>query len=94
MVRGKLHRQQAAVQPLDDHARDVAAAVGAVVDQQRFFAKLRIIPLDELANAVLAHVRQVHIADAAVRQLVHAAAVLLHPVEIQQVGFARQRLDK
>jgi hypothetical protein len=42
---------------LDDHARDISAAVGAVVDQQRFFAKLRIIPLDELADAGLAHIR-------------------------------------
>ncbi len=42
-------------------------AVGPVVDKQRFLANLRIIPLDEFANPALAHIRQMHVADAPVR---------------------------
>ena len=85
MVRLNCARQHALAQPLDQHARHVAAAVGAVVDDQALFANLRVIPLDEFADAVGAHVRHVDIADAAARQFVHPAAVGRHPIEVHQL---------
>ena len=90
-IAGVIESQHDAAQPLDDHARNVAAAVGAIVDQERFLAQLRVIPLDEFADARLAHVGQVHVADPAVREFIHFAAVLFHPVEVDQIGLAGQR---
>ena len=51
-VRAKFDAEQLAAQPLDEHSRNVAAAVGAHVHDQPFLADLRVVPLDELADAV------------------------------------------
>ena len=87
----ELLRQGLAAQPLDEHARDVAAAVEAVVHNERFFLELRVVPLDELADAVGVHVRHVQVADAAVRQFVHHFPVAGYPVEIDELGFVGNR---
>ena len=63
---GEARGQQLAPQPLDKHLRHVSAAIVADIDDHPFFADLRIIPLDELADALCLHVGDVDIADAAV----------------------------
>src|SRR5512141_2494447 len=82
LVPGHLDHDHLPDEPVDDHRRDVAAAVAADVDDQGFLAQLGIEMLDELVEAVDAHVRDVDVADLAARGLVDLGDVRLHPVVV------------
>ena len=69
-------------QSFDQHARHVAASICTNVDNQRLFCQLRVIPLDELANTIRSHVRNMQVADASIGGLRNALPVLIHPIEI------------
>src|SRR6185295_19302506 len=66
---------------------DVAAAIGAHIDNQRFLVELRVVPLDEFADPVGAHIGNVNVTNAAISGFVDPLAVLVDPVEIDQIRF-------
>src|SRR5690349_12222400 len=66
----------------------------AHVDDEALLADLRIEPLDELADAVAAHVGNVDIADLAAGLFLDIAAVVFDPAVVLEVRFARHRLDQ
>src|SRR5687767_15725834 len=78
-------------QPLDQHARYVAAAVCAHIDYQTFFADLRVVPLDKLADTIRAHVGNVNVSDASAGSCFNLASIVVNPVEINQASFVGDR---
>src|SRR5262249_50172253 len=75
-------------QALDQHGRDIAAAVGAHVDDERFLFQLRIEVLDELVEAIALHVGHMEIANLASGRVADLLDVALYPAVVAQVGLA------
>ena len=76
------HPVYLALQALDDHRGDVAAAVFAVVNDQGFLVQLRIVVPGPLVQAFGAHVRNVDIAHLAAGFLLHGLDVLQDPLVV------------
>src|SRR5579859_272757 len=83
-----LGAQKFAAQTLDDHLRNVAAPVAAHVHDQSQLADLRVVGLDEFADAVIAHVGYVDVADFAAGGFVDGFTIAIDPFEIDQIGLA------
>jgi len=75
------------VKALDEHLRNVAAAVAPHVDNESVSADLRIIELYEFADAGSAHVRNVDVTNAPVGGFQDRLAVASDPVEIDQIAL-------
>src|SRR5215471_13054216 len=91
IVAGKIHAKQFAAQALDEHAGDVAAAVASHVHNQGLLADLRVVGLDEFADAVFAHIRDVNVAGLVIGSFGYEFAVVVDPFEIEKIGFAGDR---
>ena len=68
--------------------RDVAAAVAADIDDQGFLANLGVEILDELVEALGAHVGDMEVADLAVGGLADVLDVVLDPVVVVELLLA------
>ena len=79
---------------LEQELRDVTAAVVAHVDDHGVALALNDEVAMELGEARRHHVGQVQVADAALRLLVHPAAVALHPVAVTRRHFVFQQRDE
>ena len=86
-----VEREHLSAQPLDQHLRDIAAAVRAHVDDEALFSNLAVVPFYELADARRAHVGNVNVADTAARHLRNLFAVRDHPVEVNQIALIGDR---
>src|SRR6185503_3075997 len=72
-------------QSLDQHARNVAAAICAHIYDQSLLANLRVVPLDKLANTGGSHIGNVNVANAPSGRLIHFAPVPIDPIQINQI---------
>src|SRR5437764_11316838 len=77
-----IYAEQLAPQPFDQHARNVAAAIRAHIDNQCLLVDLRIVPFDEFANAVGAHIGNVNVTHAAGGRFFDLLAIVRDPIEI------------
>ena len=89
-----VERRQHAAQPFERIRRDEAAAVPAIVHDQRLLVQLAIELPHELLQPERLHIRHVDIADLATGQLVHHGAVVRDPRRLAQRQFLRDRLDQ
>ena len=85
------HAVDFTLKPFQDHGRNVAAAVHAVVDDERLLVELRVEELGEHVQALGAHVGDVDVADLSVRSLVHLLDVALDPFVVGQLALVRDR---
>ena len=88
---GIFDAEEFAAKAFDQHLRDIAATVAAHIDDESLFANLRIVILDEFANAVVTHIGNVDVADLAAGGFAHGFAVVFDPFEIKETGFAGDR---
>jgi hypothetical protein len=88
IVSSKSGAEQIAAQAFNQHLRNVSAAIAADIDNQGFLADLRIVILDEFADAVSAHVGDVKVAHFAVGSVGDELAVVGNPVKIDQICLA------
>ena len=79
------------IQSHNNPRRNVAAAVAALVDNEPFFAALRVVPLDELVSAVRAHVGNVNIAESSVARFRNASLTIENKIQVTKVRFVVNR---
>ena len=86
------HFHQHAAQPFQHHGCDEAAAVPAVVDDERVARELGVELAHELLQAELFHVRQVDVANSAAGEFVDDRAVVVDPGLFAHRQLGRHRL--
>ena len=89
-----VHADEHPPQPLEHDLVDEAAAVPAVIDEQRLLVELRIELPHELLHAERCHVGEVHVGDPPARGLVDHFAVVVDPGLLAQRQLARHRLHR
>ena len=87
------HPVHLALQALDDHRGDVAAAVLAVVDDEGFLVQLRIVVPGPFVQAFGAHVRDVDVPHLAAGLFLHGLDVLQDPLVVVERVFVGDGLD-
>ena len=79
------------MQPLDKHLRNIAAAIATNVHNQCFLANLRIVELQEFADAGRAHVGNMNVADASIGSFRDGIAIVIDPIQIDEISFRGDR---
>src|SRR5258707_6201820 len=83
--------EQLTTKALNQHLGNVAATVATDVHNQRFFANLRIVKLDEFTDAGSSHIGNVDVADSAVAGFGDGFAIVSDPIEIDEIAFCGDR---